>query len=328
MKKYRWLILGAGRAAADMARALQEENGEIYAVAARSPEKARAFAEKYHIEKVYGDMEEALQDKKTDIVYIATPHDSHYEWMKKAAGQGKHILCEKSITVNAWQLLEVYAMANRSGSIVAEAMTLYHMPLYRQLDAILKSGALGAVKLVQVNFGSCKPDDPEGRFFSKEYAGGALLDIGVYALAFARFFLAAQPGVILTTPCYFETGVDEQSGIIMKNGMGQLAVTALTMRAKQPKRGVVSCEKGYIEIEDYPRADKAVIVWTESGKREEICAGETDMALRYEIRDMQAAVLTGRTETLFCPYTADVMQLMDHVRTQWGLRYPCERERH
>lgn len=325
MKTYHWLLLGAGKAAADMAAALRQENGEIYAVAARNAEKARAFADTYGICKVYTDMDEALRDEKVDIVYIATPHDSHYAWMKKAAAAGKHILCEKSITVNAWQLLEIYAMANRSGSLVAEAMTLYHMPLYKELARLLHTGALGEVKLVQVNFGSYKPADKNNRFFAKEYAGGALLDIGVYALSFARFFLAAQPGVVLTTPCYFETGVDEQSGIIMKNGRGQLAVTALTMRAKQPKRGVVACEKGYIEIENYPRADKASIIWTQDGRREEIQIGETDMALRYEIQDMQQAVESKNTAGLCCAYTADVMQLMDNVRTQWGLKYPCER---
>ena len=112
----------------------------------------------------------------------------------------------------------------------------------------MDSGKLGPVKMIQVNFGSCKEYDVTNRFFSKELAGGALLDIGVYATSFARFFMKSKPDTILTTANYFETGVDETSGIILRNPDGQMAVMALTMRAKQPKRGVVACEDGFMRF--------------------------------------------------------------------------------
>ena len=200
---------------------------------------------------------------------------------------GKHVFCEKSITVNSRQLEECVAIAQEKGLVICDGMTLLHMPLYKELKKKIAEGAIGDVKMVQVNLGSCKEYDVKNRFFSKELAGGALLDIGVYATSFARYFMKSKPDVVLTTANYFETGVDETSEILLKNPDGEMAVMALTMRAKQPKRGVVAGEKGFIEIYDYPRAAKATITYTESGKTEVIEAGESAKAPQYEVADMQ-----------------------------------------
>ena len=200
---------------------------------------------------------------------------------------GKHVFCEKSITVNSRQLEECVAIAQEKGLVICDGMTLLHMPLYKELKKKIAEGTIGDVKMVQVNLGSCKEYDVKNRFFSKELAGGALLDIGVYATSFARYFMKSKPDVVLTTANYFETGVDETSEILLKNPDGEMAVMAQTMRAKQPKRGVVAGEKGFIEIYDYPRAAKATITYTESGKTEVIEAGESAKAPQYEVADMQ-----------------------------------------
>ena len=215
------------------------------------------------------------------------------------------------------------AIAKEKELVIVEGMTMFHMPLYKKLREIVKSGVIGKVKMVQVNFGSCKEYDVTNRFFSKELAGGALLDIGVYATSFARFFMESKPNVILTTAKYFETGVDEQSGIIMKNDCDQMAVMALTMRAKQPKRGVVAGELGYIEVNNYPRADKATIFYSEDGRTEELNLGETTKALNYEVTDMQEYIAnnTGGDQLAL---TVDVTHLLSEIRNQWGFVYPFE----
>ena len=233
------------------------------------------------------------------------------------------MFCEKSITVNSRQLEECAALAEEKGLIICDGTTLLHMPLYKKLRQIIEEGAIGDVKMVQVNFGSCKEYDVNNRFFSKELAGGALLDIGVYAVSFARYFMKSRPDVILTTANYFETGVDETSGIILKNPDGEMAVIALTMRAKQPKRGVVAGEKGFIEISDYPRAQRAVITYTEDGRKEVIEAGSTDAALQYEVRDMQEYILNKSGQENL-RIVRDVMDVLTAVRDQWGLVYPFE----
>lgn len=326
MKKYNWGILGPGNIAREMGKALLEVNGEIYAVGSRGIESAQKFADEFNVKKVYGDCNEMLEDSNIDIIYISTPHTFHYEYLMKALKNGKHVFCEKAITVNSRQLDEAMALAKEKNLVVAEGMTIYHMPLYKKLKEIVQSGAIGKVKMVQVNFGSCKEFDPNNRFFSKELAGGALLDIGVYAVSFARFFLESKPNTVLTTVKYFDTGVDEQSGIIMKNDREQMAVIALTLTAKQPKRGVVAGTKGYIEISNYPRADKATITYTETGKSEEIILGETSKALNYEVEDMQNYItFRSHDEKEQLEFSSDVSHLLSEIRNQWGFVYPFEK---
>ncbi|MFT9057321.1 MAG: Gfo/Idh/MocA family oxidoreductase [Ethanoligenens sp.] len=320
---YNWGLIGTGVIAKEMAAALKAVNGEIYGVCSGSIEAAQKFAAEYGVSHVFDSADALLADPHVNIAYIATPHNLHYEMLCKTVNAGKHVFCEKAITVNEKQLEEVVALAQKKNVVVMEGMTLYHMPVYKKLREIVASGAIGKVKMVQVNFGSCKEYDVKNRFFSKELAGGALLDIGVYAVSFARYFLEKKPNVVLTTPQYFETGVDEQSGIIMKNDCGQMVVTALTMRAKQPKRGVVAGEKGFIEVSNYPRADKATVTYTADGHTEEIAIGETSKALQYEVADMQDAI-ANRTGDEALGWTRDVTSLLAIIRNQWGMVYPFE----
>lgn len=170
--------------------------------------------------------------------------------------------------------------------------------------------------MIQVNFGSFKEYDVNNRFFNPDLAGGALLDIGVYAVSFARWFMASKTNTILTTMIPFETGVDESSGILLQNKEMEIATISLTMRAKQPKRGLVACENGYIEIYNFPRADKATITYTSDGHTQEIVCGESGLALNYEIRDMEEYVscLNGQTN-LQC--IQDVMDVLTRVQESW-----------
>ena len=234
MKSYNWGIVGTGWIAHEMGEALHKLHHKIYGVCDISLEKAQNYANEFQVSHAFASMQDMLEDEQLDIVYVATPHNLHYECIRAALQQGKHVFCEKVITVNEAQLREVKQLAKEKQLILMEGMTLYHMPLFKEVKHRINQGEIGSVKLVQVNFGSCKEYDIHNRFFSKELAGGALLDIGVYAVSFALYFLSSKPDVILTTCNYFETGVDEESGILMKNKEGQLVVSALTMRAKQP----------------------------------------------------------------------------------------------
>ncbi len=322
-KKLNWGIIGTGWIGREMGAALNRVNGEVYAVCSISLEEAQKYAEEFSVQYAYGSAEELLLDENVDIVYIATPHNLHYEMMIKALKSGKHVFCEKAITVNDKQLEEAVAIAKEKNLVICDGMTLFHMPVFKKLKKIVESGAIGKVKMIQVNFGSCKEYDVKNRFFSKELAGGALLDIGVYATSFARYFMSSRPNFVLTTANYFETGVDETSGIILRNKEGEMAVMALTMRAKQPKRGVVAGELGYIEIYNYPRGDKATITYTEDGRTETIEAGKTEFALDYEVEDMQDYVIN-KTGEQNLSYIRDVMGTLTEIRKQWGMVYPFE----
>ncbi|AYE39401.1 Gfo/Idh/MocA family protein [Companilactobacillus zhachilii] len=326
MAKYNWGMIGTGWIAHEMADALNAVNGEIYGVSDMNAEQMAKFAAEKGIAHQFTNPSEMINDPKIDVIYIATPHTYHYQYIKEALIAGKNVFCEKAITVNAKQFDEVQALAAKKHLILTEGFTLLHMPLYAKVKQIIADGKIGEVKLVQVNFGSLKDYDPKNRFFNKKLAGGALLDIGGYATAFARSFLAKQPTNILTTVKYFETGVDEQSGIILKNDDEQMAVMALSMRAKQPKRGVISGTKGYIEISNYPRATEADITYTADAhteKTDKITAGDDKKALQYEVSDMQRYIENGHDDGQLA-LSHDVAHILNDVRNDWGMKYPFE----
>ena len=321
-KQLRWAVLGTGVIANEMARALQSMGRTLDAVGNRTYEKAAAFAEKYSVPKVYADYHEMFTDPDIDVIYLTTPHNTHMGFLEEALSHGKHVLCEKSITLNSRELERAMDLAREHNVVLAEAMTIYHMPLYQELTRRMESGALGRVNLIQLNFGSFKVYDMKNRFFNRSLAGGAMLDIGVYALSLARLFLESSPDQVKSFVRKAPTGVDESAAIAMANPQGQLVTAALSLHSKQPKRAVISCEKGYIEIMEYPRADEAVIVDAETGARETVRAGKTADALRYELEDMERAILNGGDMKL--SRTADVMALMTALRREWGVTYPEE----
>lgn len=320
--KIRWAILGTGTIATEFASHFEAANADLVAVASRTKAKAQSFAEEYGIPAYFDDYAELLADEAVDVVYIALPHSHHHQWIKASLESGKHVLCEKVITINKPQLDELVQLAEEKGLYLAEAMTIYHMPLYRKLKEWIDGHDLGPLKMIQASFGSFKDTDPSVYYFNKELAGGALFDIGTYALSFVRNFMTSKPTEIMTMGNLHESGVDESSAIILRNAEAELATISLTFRAKMPKQGVVAYEKGFFTIMDYPRPTKTVFT-SYDGNETIIEAGEFAQGLNYEVADFSQLILTGsKNETL--AYTLDVLEVMDQVRKDWGLVYPFE----
>lgn len=324
MKQLNWAVLGTGAIANEMALAFKAMGRTVCAVGSRSPEKAAAFAKAHGAQKAYADFGEMFTDPAVDVIYLATPNNTHSEFLCAALAGGKHVLCEKSIALNSRELAGAARLAEQKGLVLAEAMTIWHMPLYKELRRMVGAGELGRVQMITLNFGSFKEYDMQNRFFAPGLAGGALLDIGVYALSLARCFMESQPDRVLSQMRPAPTGVDEQAGILLMNGQGQMATLALSLHAKQPKRAVISCEKGYLEILEYPRADRALWVDAATGAQRVLAAGEAARALQYELEDMERAVLTGDAGPMRLGETADVTALMTGLRRDWGLQYPGE----
>lgn len=323
--KYNWATYGCGVIGNQLAQAMQALGGSLYSVGNRTHSKAVEFAQKYGISKVYDKPEEMFTDENVDIIYISTPHNTHIPLLRKALSAGKHVLCEKSITLNSEELAEAVAIAKENNVVLGEAMTIFHMPIYRKLKELQDSGRFGKLNLIQMNFGSYKEYDMSNRFFNRNLAGGAMLDIGVYALSFTRWFMSEAPDKVQSQVRYAPTGVDEQAGILLQNSQGEMASIILSLHSKQPKRGTISFDKAYVELYEYPRGDKAVITWTDDGRKEEITAGNTLEALQYEVMDMEEAVsLNGKENHMYLNYTVDVMKIMSDIRKSWGMKYPEE----
>ncbi|OWW62090.1 oxidoreductase [Enterococcus hirae 88-15-E09] len=315
MKKYQWGIIGLGNIAHEFAEHFDQETSELAAVASRTIDKAKAFAQRYHIPKACGSYQEMLNDQEIDIIYIAVPNHQHSQHIMEALAANKHVLCEKAITMNKKELTEAMKLAEEKNLVLAEAMTIFNMPLYQQLCSLIDTNKLGALKMIQAPFGSYKDPDPTNRFFNPELAGGALLDIGTYAVSFARFFLSSQPEVIASTMVPFETGVDEQSVTILRNKENELATISLTFQSKMPKVGIVAFEEGYITITDYPRADRAEIIFND-GTKEWIESGSTAQAMNYEIENM-VKTIKGELPNRSLFLTHDVIEILDGMQKLW-----------
>ena len=323
---YNWVSLGCGVIANQLAQSMEKQGRTLYGVVNRTYSKAIEFAEKYNIPNVYRNIDEVLHDENVDIIYISTPHNTHIKYLKEALKARKHILCEKSITLNIKELEEAKQLAIENNVILAEAMTIFHMPLYKKLNEIIKTKKLGNLKIIQMNFGSYKEYDMKNRFFNPDLAGGALLDIGVYALSFVRWFMSEKPNQVLSQVKYAPSGVDEQVGILLMNPSNEMATITLSLHAKQPKRGMIAFDNGYIEIYEYPRGEKAVITYTNNNQQETIQYGKTEDALLYEIIDMEMAI-SGQKNEMYLDYTTDVMSIMSDIRKEWGLFYPEEKNK-
>ena len=287
MNELKWAVLGTGVIANEMAQALHNMGRTLYGVCNRTNDKAVSFAKKYHVEKVYTSYNEMYEDSSVDVIYITTPHNTHYEFIRQSLLHGKHVLAEKSITLNSSELNKLKALADEKGLVLAEAMTIWHMPLYKKLWQIVESGQIGRPQMITMNLGSFKDYDMTNRFFNISLAGGAMLDIGVYALSIVRSFMCESPDQILSQMKPAPTGCDEQASILLMNPSGQMATVALSMHS-------------IIE------------------------AGRTSNALQYELEDMETAILTGNTAIMKLRESSDVMDIMTKLRSDWGLFYPEE----
>lgn len=322
MVKLNWGIVGLGRIAKSFADNFPRIEQNLYGAAARDQSRADAFAKEHNVAHAFGSYAAMFADPNVDVVYIATPHPFHYAQIKAALLAGKNVLAEKSITLNSDQLQELIELARSKHLILMEAQTIYHMPLYHTILEHASVNKLGALKTIQVSFGSYAPNKPNDRLLNIALGGGALLDIGVYALSFARRFTDSPLHLLATQMTPTTTGVDGQSSFLLSSGNGTQITVALNLQAKMPKQGLVVFERGFYTVDQYPRADQATFTTPEL-TRSTVAAGVSADAMAQEVIDMADAVRTGENPTL--AWTSNVMDVMTAAREEWGFKYPMEK---
>lgn len=213
----RWGILSTGTIAKNFAQtAGQMPDVQEQAVASRSRESAEAFARAYDIPTAHDSYEALANDPNVEIVYVATPHSRHAEDMKLLIQAGKHVLCEKSFTIDAKQAKEIFALAQEKHVFVMEAFWTKFIPLYRQIEEILESGKLGEIRAVTAQYGYTTAR--ETRKFDPALAGGTLLDIGVYAIGFACMMMGYAFDDVRSELVMNSAGTDALDAITLRKG--------------------------------------------------------------------------------------------------------------
>ncbi|MFC9286177.1 Gfo/Idh/MocA family protein [Streptomyces sp. NPDC057052] len=325
----RWGILATGGiAAAFTADLIDLPDAEVAAVASRTEESARAFAERFGIPRAYGDWETLAKDADIDVVYVATPHSAHRAAAGLCLEAGRNVLCEKPFTLNLREAAELVELARDHGRFLMEAMWMYCNPLVRRLKDLVDDGAIGEVRTVQADFGLEGPFPPSHRLRDPAQGGGALLDLGVYPVSFAHLLLGEPTGVRAQAVLSAE-GVDLQTVAALSWDSGALAALHCSLDGGTGTTASVTGSRGRIDIPaGFFHPDRFVLHRT-GRDPEEFTADPADgprATMRHEAREVMRALRAGETESPLVPLdgTLAVMRTLDAVRERIGVRYPGE----
>jgi predicted dehydrogenase len=324
MGGYRWGIAATGGIAAGFADAMRMvEGGEAVAVASRSPERAREFADRFGIERAYG-YEDLAADPDVDIAYVATPHPRHSEDSLRYLEAGKHVLCEKPFALNAAQAREVARVASERGLFLMEAMWSRFLPSYVALREILDSGRIGEPLLVEADFGWRSEIDPTNRHYDVELGGGGLLDLGIYPVQLC-FFVLGPPDAVVAQGHVGETGVDEQVAAVLHHTGGRLGVVKCALRIPLACTARIAGTEGVVELPAFMHCPTSLTVRTPAGE-EQIDAAWEGGGLRFQVDEVHRCLDAGLRESPVMPLdeTIAIAEVLDTIRTQVGVRYPGE----
>lgn len=319
-------ILACGGIAQTMANTLTGMGKAVtkYACAARDLSRAQEFADKNGFIKAYGSYLELVSDPEVELIYIASPHSHHYEHIKLCLEHGKNVLCEKAFAANKKQAEEVLKLAKSKGLLLTEAIWPRYMPLVKDLKETINSGIIGDISTVSANL--IYSIDMNRRIYDPGLAGGALLDVGVYAITFASICLGEDIKEIVATDIKFDTGVDAQSVVVLKYADNKMAVTYSGTGAISDRKGIISGRKGYIIVENI-NSPESFAVYNENRELIKECKAEKWITgYEYEVYAAMEAIRNGWTECPDCPHeiTIKIMEIMDEARAQLGIVYPFE----
>ncbi|MDH6570786.1 putative dehydrogenase [Streptomyces sp. SAI-117] len=325
----RWGILATGGiAAAFTADLVDLPDAEVVAVASRSEDSAKAFAERFGIERAYGDWGALAEDADIDVVYVATPHAAHRAAAGLCLAAGRNVLCEKAFTLNAREAEELVGLAREHGRFLMEAMWMYCNPLVRRLKALVDDGAIGEVRTVQADFGLAGPFPPAHRLRDPAQGGGALLDLGVYPVSFAHLLLG-EPSGVTAKAVLSEEGVDLQTGALLSWDSGALASLHCSLTGGTATIASVTGSLGRIDIPNGFFHPDRFVLHRDGRDPEEFVADPADgprNSLKHEAREVMRALRAGEKESALVPLegTLAVMRTLDAIRDRVGVRYPGE----
>jgi dihydrodiol dehydrogenase / D-xylose 1-dehydrogenase (NADP) len=323
----RWGILGTGKIANVFADNLKEVAlTDLVAVGSRDADRAKSFAKKHAIEKSYDSYEALAKDKDINVIYISTPHTLHCENAIMCLNHGKAVLCEKPFAINAEEARRMILTAKKQNLFLMEAMWTRFLPAIQKAKKWIDKGKIGKVKIVNADFGFRASFDKHHRLFNPELGGGALLDVGVYALAFCSMVFEKKPQEIKSIVKMAKTAVDEQAVIILRYDDDQLATITCSTRVDTPNEATIMGTKGRVHIPaKFWGAERAVLIRKKQNKEQKAPYGGKGFV--YEIEEANRCLRQNRLQSEYMPLneTLAIMETMDAIRSQWKLSYPTEK---
>lgn len=323
--KTRWGILAPGNISRKFATGLTALNdAEIFAVGARSQESAAKFASEFDVARQYVGYEKLVADPDVDAIYVSSPHPFHMEHALLCIDHGKPVLVEKPFAINAAQAKIIIDRAREKGVFIMEAMWSRYIPLMLEVKRMVSAGEIGEIRMISSDFGFRTNVNPQGRLFDPAMGGGGLLDVGIYPLSFASMILG-KPDRISSMAEIGETGIDEQAAAILGYPSGAMSLISTGVRTQTPGETTIMGTDGRIRIHAPCWIPDKMTV-TRGGETEEIEIPYEGNGYNYEAAEVARCIAAGKLESDAMPHaeTLELMETMDEIRGQWGLKYPME----
>jgi predicted dehydrogenase len=322
----RWGILGPGSTSQAFAAALSEADGaELVAVGSRSMERAERFATEYGVPRFHGSYDALASDEEIDAVYICTPHAFHEEHAILCLERGKHVLCEKPIAINAAQTRRMIQAAQSRERVLMEAMWTRFLPAMERVREIIANEAIGTPRILSADFGFHAKFDPSSRLFDPHLGGGALLDLGIYPLSLASM-LFGPPVHTRGLANIGETGVDEECSFIMRHASGEMTLALASFRMDTTREAMIQGTHGWIKIHEPWWASTRITVGSRDRGEEILDLPSRGGGYTHEAEAFMELIRSGQCDSPIMPLaeSLSIMETMDSLRDQWGLKYPME----
>ena len=319
-QKLRFGIMGCGNIAGKFAGDLPlTDNCELAAAASRTQEKAKEFAEQYQSPKAYGSYEELAADADVDIVYVATPHPFHMENSQLAINAGKHVLCEKPITMNAGELTTLIEAAKEKNVFLMEGMWTRFFPAMTKIRKLLANERIGKILSVEASFGVKFDVGPEHRIFNPELGGGALLDLGIYPVSLASMVLGKQPKDISYTATFASPGVDDFLALTFKYDEGAIAMLGCCSKKYDEQEAIIRGEKGSIKIDKRFYCPNSFSLNINKKKEKHIEFDNPGTGFQFEADHVATCINKGMLESDIMPLaeSLEIQETLDRIRAKW-----------
>ncbi len=323
-KKYNWAILGCGKIARKFSSDLKLlPNARLYAAAARDLARAREFAAEFGYEKAYGSYEEMVADPAVDVVYVATPHSHHHDHVLLCVNAGKAVLNEKAFALTLREAQEMVNKAREKKVFLMEAFWTRFQPSFQKALEVVKSGDLGALKVVRSDFAFHAPKDPEKRLFNVALGGGSLLDIGIYPV-FAALSALGIPQDIKALATFAPTGAEEGIAFTFRYSGGELASLYSSLGAYSFVTTDYNCERGTVQLGRRWQGPTTVDVWHEGGREEHYAFQTEGFGYQHEAAHVMECLDAGKNESDMMPldFTMAMMETLDRIRREAGIIFP------
>ena len=325
MQSFNWGVIGPGNIANTFAKAIKSsKKGKILAVASRSTERAADFANTYQIEKTYSDYEQMLADPEIDIIYIATPHNFHYQQAKMCLEAGKHVLVEKPCTVNAQQMQALVEIAKRKNLLLQEALWSRFMPCLSTLRLLLNEGIIGDIQYIQSEIGFAFQNREKSRLLKAELAGGSLLDLGIYSITVSQFLLQEHPDKVEAMGQLTDQNVDGHVLANMHYPSGRYAQFTCSMLSQTSNTMRIVGTEGHVNLSACFWDTDTASIYRDNKLIQSIAIPHPVNGFEYQIEKSMACIEQNRqcSDLMSHRDSIGVLSVMDNIRRQIGVHFP------